>query len=71
MRSIERNGERKLEQKLITPVSQDNGIKMVQMVSGRELIPINVFKITKTYKILPLLSKSKLCWTYFRLKSLI
>ena len=28
MRTIERNGESKLEQKLLTPASWDNGIKM-------------------------------------------
>ena len=28
MRTIERNGESKLERKLLTPASQDNGIKM-------------------------------------------
>ena len=28
MRKIERNGENKLELKLLTPASQDNGIKM-------------------------------------------
>ena len=28
MRKIERNGENKLEWKLLTPASQDNGIKM-------------------------------------------
>ena len=32
MRSIERNGESELKQKLPTPASRDNGIKMVVVV---------------------------------------
>ena len=32
MRTIERNGESELEQKLLTPASQDNVIKMAVVV---------------------------------------
>ena len=35
MRTIERNGERVLEQKLLTPVSRDNGIKTDFVVVSR------------------------------------
>ena len=47
MRSIERNGESELKQKLPTPASRDNGIKMVVVV----VVVVVVVNSQRTYSV--------------------